>query len=152
MDKKDGTPQRLVRPTATRPKSINIDSSTNGNKNDSAVSASPSTSITGDIVKKLSMNTAISPLNANRPGRLPSFRGDRDLSLGARPGLNLSPNDGGAKPKKEFKPTIPVRRAKVSESPTVKEEKTSEPSGRGRGKRDAGRGRGRGRPDLIQVL
>lgn len=111
MEKKNGNSHRLVRPTATRPKSGHTDSSTNGNKNDSAVSASPSTSITRDIVKKLSMNTAISPLNGDRPGKLTSFYGDRDVTLGARSGLNLSSNNGGAKPKKEFKPTIPVCRA-----------------------------------------
>lgn len=92
--------------------------------------------------------------------RLPSFRGERDLTLGgsSRPSLsNVSGVDGGsAKPKKEFKPTIPARRAKAQEIQPASVDKSSEsPSnGRGRGKRDGdrGRGRGRGRPELIQVL
>lgn len=137
MDKKDGTPQRLVRPTAAKPNPSNS-----------------STSVTGDIAKKLGLNAAISPLNTNRPGRLPSFRGERDLTLGgARPGAN---SDGsGVKPKKEFKPTIPARRNKAADSSQVKEESSAESNGRGRGRRDGatrGRGRGRGKPDLIQVL
>ena len=92
--------------------------------------------------------------------RLPSFRGERDLSLGgsSKPNLNsLSGVDkGGAKPKKEFKPTIPARRAKAQETPlNVDNSLESSSNGRGRGRRDdnrgRGRGRGRGRPELIQV-
>ena len=156
MDKKDANLKRLVRPTAVRTKSASStpESTTEGNKNGSNVSsASPSTS---DLVKKLSLNSAISPLNANRPGRLPSFRGERDLTLGgSRSSINsvTSVDGGGAKPKKEFKPTIPARRNKAQESLPVKEEKFAEPSNRGRGRRDGPtRGRGRGRPDLIQVI
>ncbi len=67
---------------------------------------------------------------------------------------SASVDGGGAKSKQEFKPTIPVCRAKAQEtqSESVKEEKFAEPSGRGRGRRDGpSRGRGRGRPELIQV-
>lgn len=158
MDKKDSTPQRLVRPTAARAKPAG--SSTPGaardvNKNGSTSSPSSSTSITGDIVKKLTLNAAISPINANRPGRLPSFRGERDLTLGSRSSIgSLATADGGAKPKKEFKPTIPARRTKNQDSPVVKEEKGTESNvgSRGRGRREGTRGRGRGKPELIQVL
>lgn len=151
---KDGIPSKLVRPTGLRTKSsTSTNDSLDGVRSASAPSASTSTSITGDIVKKLSLNTAISPLNANRPGRLPSFRGERDLSLGGARTSQLSAvESGGAKPKKEFKPTIPARRTKTNDSQPAKDEKSSEISSRGRGRKDGSqRGRGRGRQDLIQV-
>ncbi|KAI9561903.1 hypothetical protein GHT06_012865 [Daphnia sinensis] len=158
MSKKEGIPEKLVRPTGAKPKSTILSatqSTSDGNKNGSLVSGSPSTS---DIVKKLSLNAAISPLTANRPGRLPSFRGERDLTLGgnSRSSLStLSSLDGGsAKPKKEFKPTIPARRAKAQETPLNVDKSSESPSnGRGRGRRDGdrGRGRGRGKPELIQT-
>ncbi len=83
--------------------------------------------------------------------RLPSLRGERDLSLGgsSRPNLNSvsSADKGAAKPKKEFKPTIPVRRTKTQEAPlNVDNSKESSSNGRGRGgRRDDNRGRGRGK-------
>jgi DNA-directed RNA polymerase III subunit RPC4 len=54
---------------------------------------------------------------------------------------------GAAKPKKEFKPTIPVRRTKTLEAPlNVDNSAESSSNGRGRGgRRDDNRGRGRGR-------
>lgn len=79
------------------------------------------------------------------------MRGERDLSLGgsSRPNLNsVSGADKGAvKPKKEFKPTIPVRRTKTQEAPlNVDNSAESSSNGRGRGgRRDDNRGRGRGR-------
>lgn len=158
MSKKEGIPEKLVRPTGANPKStilLATQSTSDGNKNSSLVSGSPSTS---DLVKKLSLHAAISPLTANRPGRLPSFRGERDLTLGgnSRPGPStLSSLDGGsAKPKKEFKPTIPARRAKAQETPLNVDKSSESPSnGRGQGRRDGdrGRGRGRGKPELIQT-
>ena len=83
--------------------------------------------------------------------RLPSFRGERDLTLG---GNSKVTDKGDVKPKKEFKPTIPARRTKPQEAPLNVDRVTESPSngrGRGRGRDDRGRGRGRGRPELIQV-
>ncbi|EFX85115.1 hypothetical protein DAPPUDRAFT_222732 [Daphnia pulex] len=104
-----------------------------------------------DLVKKLALKAATSPLNANRSGRLPSLRGERDLSLGgsSRPNLNSvsGADKGAAKPKKEFKPTIPVRRTKTQEAPlNVDNSAVSSSNGRGRGgRRDDNQGRGRGK-------
>ncbi|XP_046442748.1 DNA-directed RNA polymerase III subunit RPC4-like isoform X1 [Daphnia pulex] len=100
-----------------------------------------------DLVKKLALKAATSPLNANRSGRLPSLRGERDLSLGGSSRPNLNSVSGAAKPKKEFKPTIPVRRTKTLEAPlNVDNSAESSSNGRGRGgRRDDNRGRGRGR-------
>ena len=88
--------------------------------------------------------------------RLPSFRGERDLTLGGNSKLNSASatDKGDVKPKREFKPTIPARRTKPQEAPLNVDRVTESPSngrGRGRGRDDRGRGRGRGRPELIQV-
>lgn len=119
--------------------------------------ASPASSITENLMKKFSSDT-ISPLKAGGPGRLPSIRADRDLTLGGlRPGAQAA-GDGGAKPKKVFTPTIPARRVKAE---AATEEKSTEVSNNGKshnrwnkddGTPGRGRGRGRGKPALIQVI
>ena len=90
------------------------------------------------------------------PGRLPSIKAERDLTLGAsRPASSQASGENGAKPKKVFQPTIPVRRAKVQQEAPAEQKPPEKPFvGRGRGRDDqsSGRGRGRGRPDIIKVL
>lgn len=145
MDKGNSAPKKLVRPAASSKPNTPVVAA-DGNKNGSA---SPSVaSITGEAIRKISMTTPISPINANRPGRLASFRGERDLTLGgARSGA-----DAGAKPKKVFAPTIPARRTKAQDAGNEAKISDNVTSSRGRGRRDAApRGRGRGKPELIQV-
>ncbi|XP_039254815.1 DNA-directed RNA polymerase III subunit RPC4-like [Styela clava] len=79
------------------------------------------------------------PRSTERPGRLPSLRGPRDLTL------------GGVR-KKTFTPNIPVRKERSKQ-----EQKTDEVSTRSKKdgsrrdrQRGRGRGRGRGRPEIIQ--
>jgi len=112
-------------------------------------------SIAAGLIKKLSTNTA-SPLKPGGPGRLPSIKAERDLTLGAsRPASSQASGENGAKPKKVFQPTIPVRRAKVQQEAPAEQKPPEKPfAGRGRGRDDqsSGRGRGRGRPDIIKVL
>ncbi|XP_020613394.1 DNA-directed RNA polymerase III subunit RPC4-like [Orbicella faveolata] len=88
------------------------------------------------------------------PGRLPSLRPARDLTLGASPKLSLS-----VTPKRTFTPNIPTRRTKQEPkddaSPTAGNsgERRRRDGGRGRG-RGEGRGRGRGdrgKPNIVQA-
>lgn len=88
------------------------------------------------------------------PGRLPSLRPARDLTLGATPKLSFS-----STPKRTFTPNIPTRRIKQEpkeesvKSPGRSEERRQQDGGRGRG-RGEGRGRGRGlrgKPNVIQA-
>lgn len=75
---------------------------------------------------------------SDKPGRLPSLRGPRDLTL------------GGVK-KKTFAPKIPVRKDRSKREQTAKDVRTErkEVSKRGRPS-SRGRGRGRGRQEIIQ--
>lgn len=88
------------------------------------------------------------------PGRLPSLRPARDLTLGATTKLSFS-----STPKRTFTPNIPTRRIKQEskeesvKSPGRSEERRHQDRGRGRG-RGEGRGRGRGlrgKPNIIQA-
>ncbi|KAL9979679.1 hypothetical protein ACROYT_G017379 [Oculina patagonica] len=88
------------------------------------------------------------------PGRLPSLRPARDLTLGATPKISLS---GSAK--RTFTPNIPTRRVKqepkdeASPTPGNSGERRRQDGGRGRG-RGEGRGRGRGdrgKPNIVQA-
>lgn len=88
------------------------------------------------------------------PGRLPSLRPARDLTLGATPKLSFS-----ATPKRTFTPNIPSRRIKQeqkdesAQTPGKSEERRRQDGGRGRG-RGEGRGRGRGdrgKPNVVQA-
>lgn len=90
------------------------------------------------------------------PGRLPSLRPARDLTLGATPTGKLS---FSSTPKRTFTPNIPTRRIKQepkeesAKSPGRSEERRRQDGGRGRG-RGEGRGRGRGhrgKPNIIQA-
>ncbi len=70
----------------------------------------------------------MSPLTANRPGRLASFRPERDLTLGASSSAGAAGGVGilgtPAKTKKIFAPTIPTRRGKnPAETPEKFEDK-----------------------------
>ena len=171
MDKNDGAEKKLLRPAAALKSKASSTNNVSGEANRTSSESTnksvetengSSPSITEDFMKKISTNV-MSPLTANRPGRLASFRPERDLTLGAlvKP---LTPSTavasaaaqgGGTKSKKNFAPTIPTRRGKIQEEKT--EEKATNdrsPSQRGRGRKDdssRGRGRGRGKPELIQV-
>ena len=130
MDKDEG--KKPARPLAAK-------SSADGGKPENG-----SSSITEDFMKKISTNV-MSPITANRPGRLPSFRTERDLTLGAANSLSTA-----VAPKKVFKPTIPTRRGRTQDASEKVEEKVQpeRPAGRGRGRgKDGVRGRGRGRSD-----
>lgn len=74
---------------------------------------------------------------SDKPGRLPSLRGPRDLTL------------GGVK-KKTFAPKIPVRKDRSKREQTAKEVQTERKEVSKRGRPSRGRGRGRGRPEIIQ--
>ncbi|XP_032227153.2 DNA-directed RNA polymerase III subunit RPC4 [Nematostella vectensis] len=81
--------------------------------------------------------------SSTSPGRLPSLRPARDLTLGGTPKVTL----GGAQ-KRTFTPNIPTRRVKEEpKDASQTERQKSERRGRGDNKRgkDSGRGRGRGR-------
>ena len=151
MDSNDKGSKPLSRPGASaKPKA--------------GTSESSSCSVTDSFMKKISTQPVPSVTPA-RPGRLRSFRQDKDLSLSPATGkfaippslpANENPN------RKKFQPTIPTKK-KVQE---VKEKKeTSEENipadkgsarGRGRGRGDGavgrGRGRGRGNANYIQVI
>ncbi|KAJ7380803.1 DNA-directed RNA polymerase III subunit RPC4 [Desmophyllum pertusum] len=88
------------------------------------------------------------------PGRLPSLRPARDLTLGATPKLSLS-----ATAKRTFTPNIPTRRIKQEskdegvQSPGNSGERRRQDGGWGRG-RGEGRGRGRGdwgKANIVQA-
>lgn len=82
------------------------------------------------------------------PGRLPSLRPARDLTLSAPPKL-------GGNTKRTFTPTIPARRVKqeVKEEASPNSATRRHGEGRGRGRHEGrGRGRGeRGKPNIIQA-
>lgn len=82
------------------------------------------------------------------PGRLPSLRPARDLTLSAPPKL-------GGNTKRTFTPTIPARRVKqeVKEEASPNSGTRRHGEGRGRGRHEGrGRGRGeRGKPNIIQA-
>lgn len=120
-----------------------------------------------EIMKKMSSGN-LSPLTQTTPGRLPSLRPERNLTLtegtptqtGVKNSLSGGASETGVKPKKSFAPNLSAGRRKPQQgSPVVvKEEFPKGDGGRGRGGRGRGRdgtvptrGRGRGRPELIQV-
>ena len=164
MEKKDGGQRNLLRPTAAiKSKSTSTSAAAEPVDNtDSNKSENGSSLLTEDFMKKISTNV-MSPLTANRPGRLASLRPERDLTLGASSvktnnllsGASIAAASAtGAKAKKIFAPTIPTRRGKNQDSQDKDEDKFpfDTVSSRGRGKDSGrGRGRGRGRPELIQV-
>lgn len=150
MDSNDKGSKPLSRPGASaKPKA--------------GTSESSSCSVTDSFMKKISTQPVPSVTPA-RPGRLRSFRQDKDLSLSPATGkfaippslpANENPN------RKKFQPTIPTKK-KVQE--VKKKKETSEENipadkgsarGRGRGRGDGavgrGRGRGRGNANYIQM-
>ena len=151
MDNNEGTPKPLLRPGASaRVKTITSETSENS-----------SGSVTDSFMKRIS-SQPIPSLTRARPGRLLSFRQDKDLSLSPTTGkfaippslaTNENPN------KKKFQPTIPTKKKpqEVKEKKESLEEKTQadrgSTRGRGRGRGDGAptRGRGRGRANYIQV-
>lgn len=152
MENKNGPARKLVRPGTATGKTRPVTAAASETNSTETSKNGSSSSFPKEILEKFPPEKT--PLvSTSKPGRLPSLRGERDLTLGgARPG----PSDGGTKTTK-FTPNVKrgtVRRGNTAQetaTPAVEEKKT-DGHGRGRGGRDGStRGRGRGRPELIQV-
>ena len=154
MDKSDGEPKKLLRPTAALKSKAGTSEPVESKK---GASENGSSVVTEDFLKKIA-SSPIPHLAANRPGRLISFRGERDLTLGAAkfaiPAV-AGTSIGKPNTKRTFAPTIPTqpRRGKTQDVQQNDESQREVAGTRGRGRRDGpgGRGRGRGKPELIQV-
>jgi len=159
MDKNEAGPKNLVRPTAAVKAKASLSSdksNSNGSSNSSSVT---------DSFMKFSAQVASPSEPRSRPGRLPSLRLDKDLTLSPATGKFAIPSSlpghatGSNPKKKQFTPSIPAKRKpqEVAEHKEVVEEKSHADRGqRGRGDRGRGRGdqrgRGRGKPsNYIQT-
>jgi len=149
MDNNEG--KTLLRPDASIKRKINAAQPTENS----------SVSVTDSFMKRISTQPAPSLVRA-RPGRLLSFRQDKDLSLNPTTGKFAIPPSlaGNENPsRKKFQPTIPTKKktqeVKEKKEPTEEKAPVGRESvrGRGRGRGDgASRGRGRGRANYIQVI
>ena len=160
MDKKEELPKK--KPATRGGKAGGPSSKSNG----STPAVASTSSGPENLMKKMSSGN-LSPLTQRTPGRLPSLKPQRNLSLtdnkASASGVKNSVSGAGEtvpKPKKVFVPNVSAGRRKPQEAPApvIKQEVPDAASTRGRGRGRGGRGdggatrgRGRGKPELIQV-